>query len=83
MNTSVAYLAVSVAVIAIVAVLVFLTGGKRGKSRLSPLAGLAFAFIMAGILFGDDRLIGYGLMGIGVVLAFLDIVNRSRGGQSG
>jgi hypothetical protein len=37
------------------------------------LAGLAWAFVLAGIIFGEDRLIGYGLMGVGVVLAVIDV----------
>jgi hypothetical protein len=44
------------------------------------LASLAFGFVVAGIVFGNDnRLIGYGLMGIGVLLAVLDIFrNRNK-----
>jgi chromate transport protein ChrA len=78
MDTSGAFLAVSVAVLAIVAVLVFRMGRRRGENRLTPLASLAWGFILAAILFGDDRLIGYVLMGIGVILAFVDIFNRSK-----
>jgi hypothetical protein len=78
MNTSVAYIAVSIAALAIIAVLVlFVSRGKR-ETKLTPLAGLAFGFVLAGIFFGDERLIGYGLMGVGVVLAIVDIFNRSR-----
>ena len=61
-----------------VAILVFLVRGKNAENRITPLAGLAFVFVVAGIIFGEDRLIGYGLMGIGIVLAVADIVNRSR-----
>jgi len=78
METSAAFVAVSLAVLAIVAVLVFRTGRRRSENRMTPLAGLAWSFILAAMLFGDDRLIGYGLMAIGVVLAFADIFNRSR-----
>lgn len=78
MNTSVAYSAVSIAVLAIVAILVFLVSKGKRENRLTPLAGLAFGFVLAGILFGDDRLIGYGLMAVGVVLAIVDIFSRSR-----
>jgi hypothetical protein len=71
------YVAVSLVVLAVVAVLVFLTGKNR-QSRLTPLAGLAFAFVVAGIIFGASRFVGYGLLGIGVILALVDIFNRSR-----
>jgi hypothetical protein len=71
------YIAISIVVLAVVAVLLFLTG-KRKENRLTPLAGLAFGFVLAGIVFGASRFVGYGLLGIGVILALVDIVNRSR-----
>ena len=78
MITSPIYIAVSVAVLAVVALLVFFVGKNRKENRLTPLAGLAFGFIVAGIIFGDDRLIGYSLLGIGIILAVIDIFRRSR-----
>ncbi len=50
MNTSPIYIAVSIAVLAVAAVLIF-PGGKirRKENRLTPLAGLAFGFILADI----------------------------------
>lgn len=80
MDISTAFIATSVAVLAIVAMLVFVVRRGHRENRLTPLAGLAFAFVVAGIIFGEDRLIGYGLMGIGVILAIVDIVDRSRRG---
>ena len=78
MDTSTAYIVISIAVLAIIAILVFILGKGERQNRLTPLAGLAFAFVIAGIVFGEDRLIGYGLMGVGVVLAIADIIVRSR-----
>jgi hypothetical protein len=78
MEASQIFLAVSIAVLAIVCVLVFFTARGRRQNRLTPLAGLAFAFVLAGIVVGDDRLIGYGLIGIGVILAVADMLRRSR-----
>jgi hypothetical protein len=78
MDTSTAYIAISIAVLAVVAILVFVLGKGERQNRLTPVAGLAFAFVVAGIVFGEDRLIGYSLMGIGVILAIVDIVVRSR-----
>ena len=74
MNPSQIYIAISILVLAIIAVLVFFKSKKEKK--LTPLAGLAFGFIMAGIIFGDDRLIGYSLIGIGVILAIIDIIKK-------
>ena len=78
MNTSIAYIAVSIVVLIIVAILVFFVSKDKRENRLTPLAGLAFGFVLAGILFGDERLIGYSLLGVGVVLSIIDIFTRSR-----
>ncbi len=72
------YIAVSIAVLLIVAIVVFVVGKRKTENRLTPLAGLAFGFVLAGLFFSEVRFIGYGLMGIGVVLAVIDIVNQSR-----
>lgn len=47
---------------------------KRGLSRL---AGLAFAFVIAGIFLGGQKLIGYSLLGIGILLAIIDILRKA------
>ena len=78
MNISQIWIVVSIVVLAVIAFLVFFVNKNRKEKRLTPLASLAFGFVLAGILFGDDRLIGYGLMGIGVVLAVVDIFNQSK-----
>lgn len=78
MGPSSLYVAISIAALAVVAVLVFVVGRGKRAPKLTPLAGLAFAFVVAGILFGEERWLGYGLMTVGVVLAVVDIVRRSR-----
>ena len=78
MNISQIYIAVSIIALAIVAFLVFFVSKNRKENRLTPLASLAFGCILAGILFGADRLIGYGLMGVGVILAVIDMFNKLK-----
>ena len=68
MNAQSIYILISVIVLFVIMVVLILTRKKMQKP-LSPLAGVAFGFIFAGIIFGDNRLVGYGLMGIGVILA--------------
>lgn len=76
MNISQMSIAVAIVVLMMIALLVFVARRNRKETRLTPLASLAFGFILAGILFGDDRLIGYSLMGVGVLLAILDILRK-------
>jgi len=78
MTTSTAFILISIVVILIVAVLVFFVSRNRAENHLTPLAGLAFGFILAGILFGEIRLLGYGLMGVGVIIAVIDIFRRGN-----
>lgn len=76
MNASQIYIAISIVVLALIAILVFFVGKNKKEKKLSKLAGLSFAFIIAGIVFGEDRLLGYSLMGFGVILAIIDIIKK-------
>lgn len=77
MNASQIYILIAVITLAIIAIVVILRRKKEQKP-LSKLAALAFSLITAGIIFGDDQLIGYSLMGAGVILAIIDIVKKSK-----
>jgi len=77
MNTSQVYILISIIVLAIIMIVLVLTRKKMQKP-LSKLATFAFVFIMAGIIFGNNRLIGYSLMGFGVVLAIIDIIKKLK-----
>jgi hypothetical protein len=72
------YIAVAIVVLMVIALLVFLTSKNRKETRLSPLASLAFGFILAGILFADKGPIGYSLMGVGVLIALVDMFIKIR-----
>jgi hypothetical protein len=78
MNITQVYIVISIAVLAVIALLFILTGKSRMQNRLTPLAGIAFGFILIGIVFGDDRYIGYSLMGIGVIIAVIDMFRRLK-----
>jgi len=54
---------------------------KKTKKHipLTPFASLAFGFILAGIFFGENRVLGYILIGIGIILAIIDIIIKFRG----
>jgi len=49
-----------------------------GASALAGLLALAATFVALGIVFGEDRLFGYSLIGAGVVIAVLAAIIRSR-----
>jgi hypothetical protein len=72
------FVVISIAVIAAIVLLLFLMGRFHRRNTITPIAGLAFSFVISGILFGDDRILGYSLLAIGVMLAVVDIYDRSR-----
>jgi hypothetical protein len=90
MAASEIWILISVVVLAAIAVLVFFVNRKKGKKmgeKLTPLTGLAFGLVVAGMVFGDDRLVGYGLMGAGVAIAVIDMLLKmkaaGKGGKTG
>jgi asparagine N-glycosylation enzyme membrane subunit Stt3 len=78
MEPSQIYILISIIVLLIIGVIVFFIKKNKNQKRFTTLAALAFAFILAGIIFGENRLTGYGLMGIGVLLALVDIVRKTK-----
>jgi len=78
MHATQIYITISIVVLAIIAILVFFVNKNKKERKLSKLAGLSFAFIISGIVFGDNRLIGYSLIGFGVILAIIDIIKKIK-----
>ena len=73
-----AYILIAIVVLAVIALLVFLIKPKNNAEKMTRLASFAFAFVLAGIVFGENRLVGYGLMGIGIILAIVDIYKKQK-----
>ncbi|MFH1841314.1 MAG: hypothetical protein ABH800_00950 [Candidatus Nealsonbacteria bacterium] len=78
MNISQTYIILSVAVLILIGLAVFLIRGRKPEKKLTKLAALSFCFVIAGIVFGESRIIGYSLMGFGVLLALVDIANKLK-----
>lgn len=66
------------ALVLVVILAVFLL--RREKfTRLSGLSAVALGLIVIGIVFSDSgRVIGYSLMGAGILFSIIDIINRKR-----
>ncbi len=76
MDASQIYILIACVVLLVVAV--FFGFARKKKEKMTPLTILAFLFVIAGICFGDSQWIGYGLMGIGVLLAVIDIIRKFK-----
>ena len=76
MTDSSIYIILTIFLLLVVLILIVLINRRKGErpGHLSPLAMLAFGFILSGVIFNEDVRIGYGLIGIGVVVAIVDIV---------
>jgi len=77
MNTAQIYILISIIVLAIIMVILVLTRKKIGKP-LSKLATIGFLFIITGMIFGENRVVGYSLMGVGIILAVIDMIRQIR-----
>jgi hypothetical protein len=78
MTTPQIYILILIIILAIIAVILFFVNKNKKDKKLTPLAGLAFGFILVGILFGADRIAGYSLMGVGIILAIIDIIKKTK-----
>ena len=57
----------------LIACVVFFVSIHRSENRLTRLAGLAAAFALAGLLLGGNRLVGYSLVSVGVMLGIASL----------
>ena len=75
------YIALSIVVMAIIALIAIYMGiSKRPTHPPSKLAMVAILLVISAIIFGENRYIGYSLLGAGVLLSILDIrKNLNRG----
>lgn len=78
MTATVTFITISIVVLAMISMGFFLMRGKQAEARITPLASLAFGFVIAGIIFGEDRRVGYSLIAIGIILAVADAFNQIR-----
>ncbi len=79
MNTSQVFILIAIIALAVVALVALQIRRSGTRKPLTPLTSLAFACIVAGIVFGENRFLGYGLMGLGVILSLIDMYSQSRG----
>jgi hypothetical protein len=73
MNISQIYIFILIVGFAVIAVLVLFGSKGKTQNRLTPLASLAFLSTLAGLFFGDNPFVGFGLIGVGVILAVVDM----------
>ena len=78
MNAFHKYIILPVGVLMIFPLLVFFIAGRKKEQAFPPMIVLAFGFILTGILYSNNRLLGYSLMGVGVILSIVDMTRKIR-----
>ena len=72
---------IAISIIALVVIVVLLLISRRkGKQLLNPSNLLIFGMscVVLGIIFGDDRVIGYSFIGVGVLLSVIDAIRNRK-----
>jgi len=71
------WIAISIVALVVIVVLLLIAGGKQYK-KPSNLAILGMSLVVLGIIFGDNRIVGYSFIGVGVLLSVVDIIRNRK-----
>ena len=71
------WIAISIIALVVIVVLLLIARGKQ-YYKPSNLAILGMSLVVLGIIFGDDRLIGYSFIGVGVLLSVMEAIRNRR-----
>jgi len=71
-------IAIAVGIISIAVTIVFLTRKKKQTIQDNVILPLGITLVVLGIIFGDDRLVGYSFIGVGVLLSIVSAVRGLR-----
>jgi len=83
MVTSKSYILIGVVVLAIIIIVLGIFKNKKPGKKMSKLTTVSFIFVILGIVMGgDSRFSGYSLMGIGIIVAIIDIIMKRRSGEN-
>jgi lysylphosphatidylglycerol synthetase-like protein (DUF2156 family) len=70
---------IAIAIVALVVIVVLLLIGRgRQYQQPSNLAIVGICLVVLGIIFGDSRVIGYSLIGVGVLLSVIEAIRNRR-----
>jgi len=72
---------IAISIIALVVIMVLLLISRRKRNQIinpSNLLVLGMSFVVLGIIFGDERVIGYSFIGIGVLLSVIDAIRNRK-----
>ena len=73
------WIAISISAMVVIMVLLLISR-RRGNQLLNPsnLLILGMSCVVLGIIFGDDRIVGYSFIGVGVLLSVIDAIRNRK-----
>ena len=73
------WIAISIAALVVIMLILLISRRKR-KQIINPsnLLVLGMSFVVLGIIFGDERVIGYSFIGVGVLLSIIDAIRNRK-----
>ena len=71
------WIAISIIALVVIVVLLLIARGRQYQQP-SNLAILGMSLVVLGIIFGDDRRIGYPLIGVGILLSVIEAIRNRR-----
>jgi len=71
------WIAISIVALVVIVVLLLIARGRQYQQP-SNLAILGMSLVVLGIIFGDNRLIGYPLIGVGIFLSVIEAIRNRR-----
>jgi len=71
-------IAIAAGIILIAITIAFLTRKKKQAIQDDALLALGITLVALGIIFGDDRLVGYSFIGVGVLLSIVSTVRALK-----
>jgi asparagine N-glycosylation enzyme membrane subunit Stt3 len=72
---------ITIAVAALVVIMVLLLVSRRKSNQIlnpSNLLVLGMSCVVLGIIFGDERVVGYSFIGVGVLLSVIDAIRNRK-----
>jgi hypothetical protein len=71
------WIAISIIALVVIVVVLLIARGRQYQQP-SNLAILGMSLVVLGIIFGDDRRIGYSLIGVGVLLSVIEAIRNRK-----
>ena len=71
------WIAISIIALVVIVVLLLIARGRQYQQP-SNLAIVGICLVVLGIIFGDDRRIGYPLIGVGILLSVIEAIRNRR-----